>query len=159
MRKLIKQVVAYFAKKNMTVRRFYEQSAFIRVPVGLTIINFIIQRIFQINGDVPIPVNLTSRVTAYKNITHYHDKNTLLSFAVSGGAYIQGINGIQLGLNLLFGPSVKIISANHDIYQRDKSISGKHIKIGDNVWIGANTVILPEVEKKLFEGPSTACGP
>jgi acetyltransferase-like isoleucine patch superfamily enzyme len=145
-RKIIKRIIIFFANKNLTVHNFYEQSTFIRMPVGLLIINYIVQRLLQLNGDVRISVNFTSRVTAYRNITHYHDKNTLLSFAVSGGLYIQAINGIQLGRNLLIAPGVKIISANHDAEQKDKSILGKPIRIGDNVWIGANAIILPQVE-------------
>jgi acetyltransferase-like isoleucine patch superfamily enzyme len=43
------------------------------------------------------------------------------------------------------GMGSKIISANHDIYDFSKHIK-KSVKIGNNVWIGANVVILPGVE-------------
>lgn len=62
------------------------------------------------------------------------------------GCYIQAINGIEIGKNVRMGPSIKIISANHDILNFDKHIKCKPIKIGDNCWIGANAIILPGVE-------------
>jgi acetyltransferase-like isoleucine patch superfamily enzyme len=146
MRKLIKKIFIYLAQKNKHIERFYTNSAFIRTPVGLSLINFIFQRIFRINSDCDIPVNFTSRVLAYSNITHKIDKSTLLSFAVSGGTYIQAANGIKIGRNFLFAPSVKIISANHDFIIRDQALSTGPIIFGDNVWLGANVIILPGVE-------------
>jgi len=59
--------------------------------------------------------------------------------------YIQGVNGIIIGDNVWEGPGVKIISANHDFEDLKKHIPGKPIVIGNNVWIGANAIILPEV--------------
>jgi acetyltransferase-like isoleucine patch superfamily enzyme len=72
--------------------------------------------------------------------------NTLASFAISGGCYFQAINGIHLGKSFLFAPGVKLISANHDMTNNGKYIIGKPIIIGDNVWLGADVIILPEVE-------------
>lgn len=146
MRKIIKNIWIYLSKKNSYIESIYLRSAFLRTPFGLTIVNLIFQKLFRINSDVLIPVNFTSRVTAYQNIHHYNDKNTLLSFAVSGNTYIQAINGIEFGRNVLFAPGVKIISANHDFYNKNQSLQCNSIKIGNNVWIGANAVILPGVE-------------
>ena len=44
------------------------------------------------------------------------------------------------------GPRIKIISANHDVNNYDKHIPAPPVKIGDNIWLGANSVILPGVE-------------
>ena len=49
-------------------------------------------------------------------------KNVWVSFATSGGCYIQGDNGIKIGDNTIFAPGIKIISANHDI---KNIVSGK----------------------------------
>ena len=35
---------------------------------------------------------------------------------------------------------------NHDIYDYTKYVAGKPVVIGDNCWLAANAVILPEVE-------------
>ena len=56
------------------------------------------------------------------------------------------MNGIYVGKNTRVGPGVKIISANHNIYDFDKHDPAPPIKIGANCWIGANAVILPGVE-------------
>lgn len=144
MRSFLKSIFIKLSNNSKVIEKFYNNSVILRCPPGVTILNFIVQRIFFINSLTKIQVNYTSRVTAFKNITLHKDKTTLLSFAVSGGVYIQGINGVVLGKNFLFAPGVKIISANHDME------SGGHIKIppvtiGDDVWVGTNAVILPGI--------------
>lgn len=144
---LLKTILTFLSKYSITIRKYYLEWKMIGcVPIGLLIINFIFQRIFRINGDVDIPVHFTSRIAAYQNIKLVKDETTVRSFAVSGGCYIQAINGIEIGENFLFAPGVKIISANHDFKDREKSVKTPPIRIGKNVWIGANAVILPGVE-------------
>jgi acetyltransferase-like isoleucine patch superfamily enzyme len=46
----------------------------------------------------------------------------------------------------MFASGVKIISANHDFKQRENHIKDKPVIIEENVWIGANAVILPGVK-------------
>ena len=43
------------------------------------------------------------------------------------------------------GPGVGLISANHGEEDYDVHLRGNPIVIGDNVWIGMNTVILPGI--------------
>jgi acetyltransferase-like isoleucine patch superfamily enzyme len=74
---------------------------------------------------------------------------------VSGGIYIQAVNGIKIGKNFLFAPGIKIISSNHDFIHR-KAIETKPIIIGSDVWLGANVVILPGV--KLADGAIVGAG-
>lgn len=69
------------------------------------------------------------------------------------GAYIAGAGGIRIGDYVRFGPNVGILSSNHDLYERDKSL-GKPIIIGDYCWIGMNSLVLAGVEL----GPSTIVG-
>ncbi|MFZ4455584.1 MAG: acyltransferase [Bacteroidales bacterium] len=110
---------------------------------GLRIVNFIYQKIFRINAEVPFMVHYTSIVSR----TVYLGKNVAPYLANSGGCYIQGINTIYIGDHTMIAPGVKIISANHDLSdfsKHDKSVSP--IRIGENCWIGSNAVILPGVE-------------
>jgi acetyltransferase-like isoleucine patch superfamily enzyme len=72
-------------------------------------------------------------------------KRVAFSFAVSGGVYVQANNGVVFGDDVIFGPGVKIVSANHDPENLDNYISAPPIEIGDRCWIGANAVILPGV--------------
>ncbi len=108
------------------------------------------------NSECDIPIHFTSTVVSFRNIKYHADKSTLLSFAVSGGAYIQAVNGIEFGENLLFAPGVKIVSANHDFVSRGASSKERPIVIGSNVWLGANCVILPGVE--LADGVIVGAG-
>jgi len=64
-------------------------------------------------------------------------------------------NKISIGKNGLIGPHVQIYTATHPlkaseriIYKENKSYyltSSKPVKVGDNVWIGGNTVLLPGI--------------
>ena len=105
-------------------------------------LNTLVQRLARVNGDVPWPVHYTSRVTEPRNIRIGRDVER--SFALSGGCYIQGINGIRIGDGTLFGPGVKIISANH-ARELATHVQSEPIEIGKRCWIGANSVILPGV--------------
>jgi acetyltransferase-like isoleucine patch superfamily enzyme len=44
------------------------------------------------------------------------------------------------------GPGVGLISANHDLNDYDRWPDTPPIRIGDNVWIGMNTVVLPGIK-------------
>lgn len=64
------------------------------------------------------------------------------------GLNLNDQGGITIGNNCMFGPNVSLITANHpkDLMERRKGMtSGKPIKVGNDVWIGANTTILPGV--------------
>jgi acetyltransferase-like isoleucine patch superfamily enzyme len=64
---------------------------------------------------------------------------------MSPGTYVQALNGLRFGRNLRLGPGSKIISADHALDDYSRHIAGPPIVLGDNVWIGANAVILPGV--------------
>lgn len=113
---------------------------------GLLLVNFIFQRIFRINSGIKFSVNFTSKIAYPSRIKLHKDKITVGSFVLSGNCYLQGYNGIEIGKNFLFAPGIKLISSNHDSNNVEKSINNKPIIIGNNVWIGANAVILPGVK-------------
>ena len=87
-------------------------------------------------------VNFTSRVSGHITIGAGVDR----SFAVSGGCYVQALNGVIINDGTIFGPGVKIISSNHDRTNLDRKIPTRPIVIGSKCWIGANAVILAGVE-------------
>ena len=100
---------------------------------------FIPQKVLRINGRVPWPVHFTSRVLYHKNISVGYGTAP----GLSGNCYIQGRNGIELGHNVRIGPGVGLISANHDFDDYDRWPVCSPMRIGNNVWIGMNTVVLP----------------
>lgn len=101
----------------------------------------IAQKIFRINGSVPWPVHFTSRVSGWKNI----EKGICCDPGDSIGVYINASGGLKLGNNVEIGPNVTITTTNHHPLDQRKTATKKGIKIGDNVWIGANSSILAGV--------------
>jgi len=99
------------------------------------------QKILNINGmrKIPWPVHYTSNVGG--DITTGY----MTTPGMMPGIYINGMNGIRFGSNVYIASGVKIISANHDFKDYSKHTKANPVIIGDNVWIGANAVILPEV--------------
>jgi len=99
------------------------------------------QKLFRLNPKVKWPVHFTSKVIAPENIT----KGILCDPGDNLNNYIQANNGIYFGNNIELGPGVSIISSNHDVNNLRAHINAKPITIGNNVWVGANSTILPEV--------------
>jgi acetyltransferase-like isoleucine patch superfamily enzyme len=103
---------------------------------------FLFQRIFRINSHVPWPCHWSSIISSPENIKSASYRPYL---GYMPGQYIQAINGIQIGKNLRIAPGVKIISASHNLNNYDIHDKVDPIIIGDNCWLGANSVLLPGV--------------
>ena len=100
------------------------------------------QKIFRLNPKVKWPVHFTSRVLAPERIT----KGILCDPGDNINNYIQANNVIIFGSNIELGPGVSVISSNHKANNLREHTKGKPITIGNNVWIGASSTILPEVK-------------
>lgn len=67
---------------------------------------------------------------------------------IATGCFISaGANGIAIGDNFICGPNVAISSHNYqytqfDTHLEDQGETSKGVRIGNNVWIGAGSVIL-----------------
>lgn len=147
MKNLVKKLLTILSGYLPFVRKYYIEWGLVgEVPMKVMFSNFIFQRILRLNSEVEIPVHFTSKIVCYEKMLFHHDRDTARSFSVSGGCYFQCLNGIVIGRNFLFAPGVKLISANHNVNDRDISVSAGPIVIGDDVWLGANTIILPEVK-------------
>jgi len=118
-----------------------EALAAVRATLPVRIVNTVFQRLFRVNANVPWQVHFTSRVTRPERI--FIHPSVQVSFRMSPGCYLQGGNGIRIGEGSLFGPGVKMISANHDREELGRHVPGPPIIIGRKCWIGANAVILP----------------
>ncbi len=99
------------------------------------------QKIFRINGNVPWPVHFTSSVKGHKNI----QKGIICDPGDNPGIYIQANCGLQIGSNVGFGAGTKIITSNHAHEDHSKHEFSEPIRIGNNVFVGANSVLLPGV--------------
>jgi maltose O-acetyltransferase len=83
----------------------------------------------------------------------YIDEGTFINV----NAIFQDNNIINIGKNGLIGPGVQLLTASHPLSARERLITSnenlktsyktfsKPIQIGDNVWIGGNTVVLPGI--------------
>ncbi|MFP4422464.1 MAG: DapH/DapD/GlmU-related protein [Desulfococcaceae bacterium] len=99
------------------------------------------QKVLRIHGRIPWPVHFTSRVLFWENI----EKGSRAAPGMNAGGYVQARNGIRIGHNFRMGPNVGLISSNHDLNDYDRHTEAAPIVIGDNVWIGMNSVVLPGV--------------
>ena len=70
----------------------------------------------------------------------------LMRSLIASKLYIQAINKVFIDSSVLIGPDVKIISANHNFYNYENWDDSEPVIINENVWIGANVVILPAVK-------------
>lgn len=102
---------------------------------------FFIQKIVGINRMISWPAAPSSKFIYPWNITV--GRRTFPGF--SPFCYIQARNGIVIGNNFRMGPGCGLISANHRLDDYDKHTEGPPIKIGDNVWLGMNVIVLPGV--------------
>lgn len=128
-----------FIKRAYT-RKYYATG------LGTYIVNSFFKVILGINKG-NILFHFTSRVNQSNKIkiVGENKKNVYLSFASSGGCYYQAINGIEIGEGTLWSYNCSFISANHSEEDLKEHVKVDPIKIGKNVWIGANCVILPGV--------------
>jgi acetyltransferase-like isoleucine patch superfamily enzyme len=103
--------------------------------------NYLINRFFQIKGNV----RLGNAITVNRNVMIASSKNV----------------PITIGDHCLLGPNVVIRNANHGFADVEKPIRYQEktvleIKIGNNVWISANCVILGGV--MIGDGSIIAAG-
>lgn len=114
------------------------------VPLGMLLLNWIVQRVFSINSQVPFSVNYTSKVSNFKHIKVH--ETSQLSFAVSNGCYLVGSEGAELtiGRNVIFANNVCLQTRNHGLMHRSE-FEMKAVNIGDNCWLGNSCTILPGV--------------
>ena len=122
------------------LRWFYPRAK--GIPLLYLLYFFIPQKICRINGRVPWPVHFTSRILYHKNIS----VGNRSAPGMNSGCYIQARNGINIGHNFRIGPGVGLISSNHDIGDYDVYSKDKPMKIGDNVWIAMNSVVMPGIK-------------
>ena len=63
----------------------------------------------------------------------------------SPGVYINATNGIKIGDYTNIGPSVGLVSTNHDPIDNGTHIQVSPIEIGKFCWLGMGAIVLPGV--------------
>lgn len=117
-----------------------------KIGTGTYVLNLVVRYIFRINVKAPFPLHYTSRVSFGENIKIMPDGNDKTLFKCLGcspGLYIQARNGVEIKSSANIAPGVKIISSNHNLSNLREHERSPPIIIAENVWVGANVVILP----------------
>lgn len=112
------------------------------IPLGLLLLNTIVQRFFRVNADCSWPVHFTSKVRHPERMEL--GSETKLTIATNGAQHIQAKNGIVFGEGTILASGVKVISANHAGTALSGHRPGSPIRIGASCWLGSNVVVLPE---------------
>ena len=128
--------------------RFYRmigRAYYIKLDRGQLLLNFIVQRIFRLNSDVPFSLHFTSRFQGFKNMK-IEGKETLISCAVSGGCYFTAFDGttLEIGEGTYFAFNVCMQTGNHKADALDQ-FEIASIKIGRNCWFGNGAVVVAGV--------------
>ena len=94
------------------------------------------------NQGVPWPVSFQCHIINPQNIEFHPDNiDNFNTF----GCYFQAIGRIVIGHGTYIAPNVGIITANHDFNNLDLHQEAKEVVIGENCWLGMNSIILPGV--------------
>jgi acetyltransferase-like isoleucine patch superfamily enzyme len=107
-------------------------------------LNWFVQRFIYRTRNLTFSVHFTSRISHVDRIRL--GKNVWYQLAASGGCYIQGNNGIEIGDDTLIAAGVKIISANHSLRDYSKHEPAEPVRIGKRCWLGVNSTILPGIQ-------------
>ena len=102
---------------------------------------FFMQKVVGFNRHVPWPVHRTSTIIGREFIK----KGICCDPGDNPGIFINASGGITLGNNVNIGPNSVIVTSNHNKYDHRKTTDMKGVKIGNNVWIGANCTIVAGV--------------
>lgn len=90
------------------------------------------------------PIGLTQPFYCDYGTHIYIGKN----FGANYNCTILDVGRVDIGDNVLFAPNVSIYTAGHPVHPEMRNTGyeyGIPVKIGNNVWIGGNTVVTPGV--------------
>ena len=89
---------------------------------------------------------------AFINPPFYCDYGTYIevgdNFSANYNCTILDVAKVTIGSNVMFAPNVSVFTAGHPVHPAARNTMyeyGISITIGDNVWVGGNSVILPGV--------------
>jgi acetyltransferase-like isoleucine patch superfamily enzyme len=112
------------------------------VSFGFYVAHFVFRYILRQNTGVGWAVHHTSTLYFSERIKrgkHVYPGD-------SPGNFIDAKNGIEIGDFTNIGPSVGLISSNHQLIDNSKYSVDDPIRIGAFCWIGMNVIILPAVQ-------------
>lgn len=110
----------------------------------------------KLNNSFKIAIKRSSKLNIGKN---FRARNNVSFRVYNKGKVVIGDNcffndscsincqkNIEIGNNVIFGQNVMIFDHDHDYKNNINDFVRKDVVIGNNVWIGANTIILKDVK-------------
>ena len=139
----------------MPFLRLWHEKGYTSAPIRRQrFVNWFFKHVFHVNASCRWSVHFTSVVICPERLDIGRDVER--SLMLSPGCYVQAGNGIQIGRGTIFGPGVKIISANHAKHNLATWCEEQPIRVGKDCWIGANSIILPGIQ--LGDGVTVGAG-
>jgi len=149
LRPLLRAILSLFFKRKYLQGRFFDES------MGGYVWGFrgiFVQKILGFNRHVPWPCHHTMQINKAENLIFHPDN---IDNFQSGGIYFQNPTAtITLGKGSYIAPNTGFITRNHDPENLDNHLPASPIVLGENCWIGMNSVVLPGVTL----GPNTIVG-
>jgi len=156
MKKVIINILLYLYKKKKKIEKniYYQyvlKSYAGRIFIGKNV-NIESQLHFNFdksNSSISIGDGTNFRggeqLLAYENGKIVIGENVFFNYGISINSNSSGL--VTIGRNSMFGESVKIYDHNHrfrkkDISFKDQGYKSGNVSIGENCWIGSNTIIL-----------------
>jgi acetyltransferase-like isoleucine patch superfamily enzyme len=138
--RFIRFFISLFFQKKYLSGKYFDES-----PLGWrwALRSIVWQKIFGYNRHIPWPVSPFITISNADNIEF--DIDDINNFQAYGN-YFQNFDGkIIIGKGTVIAPNVAIITANHDMQNVSEHLPGKDIIIGNNCWIGINSILLPGI--------------
>lgn len=159
--------------------KIFQTSVFILIPVSISIIlrylyriiYYLVMKLFYGDLHVNVFIHPLASIRNHKNIflntNTVINRNTIIWASLKAGKNLQINPGsciygtVEIGDNVMIAPNVMIAGGNHGIKLNGipmtlQDCDSKGIKIYNDVWIGANSVILDGVS--IFDGAVIAAG-
>jgi len=100
--------------------------------------------ILRLGPSLPFPASVNCFISNTNNLKFHPDD---LNNFQTNGTYFQNMSAyIVIGKGSFIAPNVGLITANHNPSDLNEHLPSKDVIIGNNCWIGMNSVILPGVE-------------
>lgn len=137
---LLRLLKFFFHEKNLEGRYFTQNYIGFRWALK----SIWTRNVLRLNRPSRIPASSSCIISNDDNIFFHPDD--LHIFQVPGTYYQNFSANIFIGKGSYIAPNVGLITANHDFSDLDGHTPGKDIHLGENCWIGMNTVVLPGVK-------------
>lgn len=133
--KIINYLYNFFRLSHLRIKKYYSGEVVQGIPRSVRIIVGKPGH-FTLKGRLSCRENSYISTSGFLNIGH--------GCFINSNAYIVCLSKVSIGDNVIIGPNVVIVDHDHDYKSPDRQhkFISDSINIGNDVWIGANAVIM-----------------